>query len=197
MRLRPLLSSIRSSRQIRTTRRRFCSWVRLIFGTGNAQQVVASMLDLLEEAARSGSRPRSFWPRPTSPWGGWTMPLRSFASRSSSPLKDPQPYLLLGLILRQQNKIDEARKAFENAQRLAPENLLAVTQLVDLDHRRAGTLMPHFNVFRRSSRRHRSRRLHISWKAKSMRLRVSGIALRLRFSKRLNWIPILQALMTC
>ena len=44
-----------------------------------------------------------------------------------------QPYLLLGLILRQQNKIDEARKAFENAQRLAPENLLAFSQLVDLD----------------------------------------------------------------
>ena len=46
---------------------------------------------------------------------------------------DPQPHLLLGLILRQQNKIEEARQAFENAQRLAPGNLLAVTQLIDLD----------------------------------------------------------------
>src|SRR5262249_37383158 len=43
------------------------------------------------------------------------------------------PYFLLGLILRGQKKTDEARQAFEKASELAPDNILPVEQLVDLD----------------------------------------------------------------
>ena len=49
--------------------------------------------------------------------------------------QNPQPHLLLGLVLPRQNKIEEARKAFETAQQLAPDSLLPVAQLVDLDIR--------------------------------------------------------------
>jgi len=42
-------------------------------------------------------------------------------------------YFRLGLILRQQNKADEARKAFEKALELSPGNLPSIDQLVELD----------------------------------------------------------------
>ena len=42
-------------------------------------------------------------------------------------------YYRLGLILSQQNKSDEARAAFEKVLELAPGNLMAINQLVDLD----------------------------------------------------------------
>jgi tetratricopeptide (TPR) repeat protein len=42
-------------------------------------------------------------------------------------------YFRLGLILRQQNKTDEARKAFEKALELSPGNLPSIDQLVELD----------------------------------------------------------------
>jgi tetratricopeptide (TPR) repeat protein len=44
-----------------------------------------------------------------------------------------RPYLGLGLILRAQGKMAEARTAFEKVQELEPENLAAVQQLVELD----------------------------------------------------------------
>lgn len=43
------------------------------------------------------------------------------------------PYLRLGLILRQEKKNDEARKAFEDALELAPDDISVVEQLVELD----------------------------------------------------------------
>jgi tetratricopeptide (TPR) repeat protein len=47
--------------------------------------------------------------------------------------QDPQPHTALGLIFRQANRNDEARRAFEKAAQLAPDNLWLVDQLVELD----------------------------------------------------------------
>ncbi|MEZ5329477.1 MAG: tetratricopeptide repeat protein [Verrucomicrobiales bacterium] len=44
-----------------------------------------------------------------------------------------QPHLALGMILRQQEKLAEARLEFEKAQTLGPENALALYQLAELD----------------------------------------------------------------
>ncbi|HEV3409858.1 MAG TPA: tetratricopeptide repeat protein, partial [Chthoniobacterales bacterium] len=44
-----------------------------------------------------------------------------------------EPHLLLGVLLRQQNKPVEAREAFEKAAQLAPANMNALDQLIDLD----------------------------------------------------------------
>src|SRR5437763_1139816 len=45
--------------------------------------------------------------------------------------QDPQPEIALGLTQRQAKKNDEARRAFEKAAQLAPDNLFPVDQLVD------------------------------------------------------------------
>ena len=64
--------------------------------------------------------------------------------------QDSQSYLILGVILRKQKKNDEARKAFEKALDLNPENVVAIDQLADLDlearafsavHQRADALL--------------------------------------------------------
>ena len=47
--------------------------------------------------------------------------------------QNAQDYYLLGVILRQQGKTDEARQAFERTLQLAPDNLLPIDQLVGLD----------------------------------------------------------------
>ncbi len=47
--------------------------------------------------------------------------------------KSFQAHFLLGLVLRQQEKPDEARRSFERAEALAPGNLLTLYQLTDLD----------------------------------------------------------------
>ncbi|HEY2799775.1 MAG TPA: tetratricopeptide repeat protein, partial [Chthoniobacterales bacterium] len=47
--------------------------------------------------------------------------------------KTPDPYFFLGLVQQQQKKNDEARKSYEKALELSPDNLLAISQLIDLD----------------------------------------------------------------
>src|SRR5438876_2422217 len=47
--------------------------------------------------------------------------------------EDSQSYLVLGVILKQQKKNDESRKAFEKAIELNPQNVVAIDQLTDLD----------------------------------------------------------------
>src|SRR5437762_144424 len=47
--------------------------------------------------------------------------------------EDSQSYLVLGVILKQQKKDDEARKAFEKSLELNPQNVVAIDQLTDLD----------------------------------------------------------------
>ena len=46
---------------------------------------------------------------------------------------EPDAYYRLGLVLREQNKIDQAQEVFEKVLELAPGNLMAINQLVDLD----------------------------------------------------------------
>ena len=88
------------------------------------------------------------------------MLIRRWADRTTRPgsIRDqvqktpdsPQSYLLLGVVLRRQNKNDEARKAFEKTLELDPENAVAIDQLADLDlqasdfaavHRRADAVL--------------------------------------------------------
>ena len=128
-------------------------------GTGNAQQVVASMLELKKK--------QPIWlpaqvllAQAYQSLGRLDDAAAVFREQIKLSPEDPQPYLLLGLILRQQNKIDEARKAFENAQRLAPENLLAITQLVDLDIADAGDFDAALQRVQAELERHRSRGAH-------------------------------------
>jgi tetratricopeptide (TPR) repeat protein len=47
--------------------------------------------------------------------------------------QSPDPYFRLGVILRQQQKVDEARAAFEQAWDMEPHNFAPVEQLVELD----------------------------------------------------------------
>jgi tetratricopeptide (TPR) repeat protein len=47
--------------------------------------------------------------------------------------QDSQSYFFLGLLFRQQNKNDEARKAFEKVRELTPDNAASLDQLVELD----------------------------------------------------------------
>lgn len=47
--------------------------------------------------------------------------------------QDPQPLFLLGMMLREQGKNEEARKDMEGALALAPDNLPVLYQIVDLD----------------------------------------------------------------
>ena len=100
--------------------------------SSNPQQVVASMLDLLKKRPDL-AQAQVVLARAYQSLGRLEDAAAVFREQIKISPQSSQPYLLLGLILRQQNKIDEARKAFENAQRLAPENLLAFSQLVDLD----------------------------------------------------------------
>ena len=108
----------------------------LLLGEANRnsdpQQVVASMLDLLKKRPDL-SQAQVVLARAYQSLGRLEDAAAVFREQIKNSPQSAQPYLLLGIILRNQNKIDEARKAFENAQRLAPENLLALSQLVDLD----------------------------------------------------------------
>ena len=100
--------------------------------SSNPQQVVASMLDLLKKRPDL-AQAQVVLARAYQSLGRLEDAATVFREQIKISPQSSQPYLLLGLILRQQNKIDEARKAFENAQQLAPENLLAFSLLVDLD----------------------------------------------------------------
>ena len=100
--------------------------------SGNAQQVVASMLDLLKKRPDLASA-QVLLANAYQSLGRLDDAVAVFREQTKASPQSSQPYLFLGLILRQQNKIDEAREAFENARRLAPDNVLAVTQLVELD----------------------------------------------------------------
>lgn len=56
-----------------------------------------------------------------------------FREQIKAEPKSADPYFLLGVVLRGQKKSEEARQAFEKASELAPDNILPVEQLVDLD----------------------------------------------------------------
>ena len=48
-----------------------------------------------------------------------------FREQIKTSPQDPVAYLRLGLILRRAGRIEEARKVFEEAQKLAPDNPIA------------------------------------------------------------------------
>ena len=56
-----------------------------------------------------------------------------FRERLNILPNDVEACIALGIILRQQKKDDEARETLERAQRLAPANILPLSQLIDLD----------------------------------------------------------------
>ena len=58
---------------------------------------------------------------------------RSFREQIRLLPRSARPYLGLGLILRRQGKVSEARNAFERAQELEPQNPTPVEQLVELE----------------------------------------------------------------
>lgn len=45
----------------------------------------------------------------------------------------PEPYFFLGVVRQQQKKTEEARQSFRKVLELAPDNILAIGQLIDLD----------------------------------------------------------------
>ena len=99
---------------------------------GDAQPVVTSMLDLLKRRGKLVqaqillAQAYQILGRPGDATG-------IFKKQIEDSPHDAQPRVLLGLVYRKQNRINEARRAFEDAQRLGPANLLVVSQLIDLD----------------------------------------------------------------
>ena len=64
--------------------------------------------------------------------GGWAAGRRGsyFCQQIEKTPGQAKPYLLLGLIQRQQQKNEEARHSFEKVLELAPDNIEALNQLV-------------------------------------------------------------------
>jgi tetratricopeptide (TPR) repeat protein len=56
-----------------------------------------------------------------------------FRQQIQAAPRSAAPHFLLGIVLRQKGSLPEARAAFEKAQELAPDNLQATAQLVELD----------------------------------------------------------------
>jgi tetratricopeptide (TPR) repeat protein len=65
--------------------------------------------------------------------GSWNEALAIYANLQKNSLNNPQLFLLSGMVLVQQKKPVEARKAFDQALRLLPDFPPAVEQLVGLD----------------------------------------------------------------
>jgi tetratricopeptide (TPR) repeat protein len=100
--------------------------------TGNPQPVIAAMTDLLKK--RPGLAPaQSILAEAYRSTGRLDEAAAVMREQIKAMPKNPQAQFLLGLILRQQNKTAEAREAFQKTLQLAPNNLLPVDQLVDLD----------------------------------------------------------------
>ena len=102
--------------------------------TGDPKQVLASMLTLLKkrpdliEAQLLLAQAYQSLGRPDEA-------AAVFREQIKVSPQNEQAHYFLGLFLLRQNKIEEARQAFETAQQLAPESLLPVAQLIDLDLR--------------------------------------------------------------
>ena len=100
--------------------------------SGNAQAAIASMLNLLKKRPDL-VQAQVILAEAYLSQGKVDDAVALLREQTKASPQDPRPYLRLGLILRRLDKIEEARKAFEEAQKLAPDNLMAVAQLVDLD----------------------------------------------------------------
>ena len=115
---------------------------------GKAQQVVTAMLDFLKQ--RPDLIPAQIMLAQAYQSLGRLDDAAAIFREQIKVLPSKLPaHLSWDSVLRQQDKLDEARKAIETAQPVGTENLLAVSQLVDLDIQ-ARTMMSPFNVIKRT-----------------------------------------------
>jgi tetratricopeptide (TPR) repeat protein len=104
----------------------------LNLSSGNAQPVVAAMVDLLNKQPDL-VQAQLLLAQAYRSLGRLDDAAAVFAEQIKASPQAPDAYFRLGLVLRQQKKTNDARKAFEKALELAPDNLLPINQLVDLD----------------------------------------------------------------
>ena len=98
----------------------------------NSQEAIASMLDLLKK--RPGLIPAQLvLAEAYMAQGQENDAIALIREQIKASPKDPRGHLRLGLILRRLGKFKEARKAFEDAEEIAPEHVMAINQLVELD----------------------------------------------------------------
>jgi tetratricopeptide (TPR) repeat protein len=100
--------------------------------TGNAQAVVPAMTELLKKRPNFGPA-RLVLAEAHQMLGQLDEAISTLHEQVSNAPRDFQSHFFLGLVLRQQNKSDEARAAFEKARELAPDNPSPVDQLIELD----------------------------------------------------------------
>jgi tetratricopeptide (TPR) repeat protein len=99
---------------------------------GNPSLVVPAMLRLLQK--QPGLRPAQLLlAEAYRTWGRLDDAAAIMRDQITDSPRSAESYLRLGIILAQQEKTDEARKAFDSAIDLAPEDLTALDRLVDLD----------------------------------------------------------------
>jgi tetratricopeptide (TPR) repeat protein len=99
---------------------------------GDPQAVVTSMQRLLNKHPNLAPA-RELLAAAYSSLGQLDDAANTFRDQINASLGNAQAYIGLGLILRQQGKLTEARNAFEKAQQLDPQNPAPVEQLVELD----------------------------------------------------------------
>jgi tetratricopeptide (TPR) repeat protein len=100
--------------------------------TGNSQEVIASILDLLKKQPDLVAA-QLILAKAYIAQGQANDAIALIREQIKASPKDPSGHLRLGLLLRRVGTIEEARKALEEAQKLSPDNMLAFSQLVDLD----------------------------------------------------------------
>jgi tetratricopeptide (TPR) repeat protein len=99
---------------------------------GDAQPVVAAMQGLLNKHP-SVMKARDLLAAAYRSLGQLDNAAGTFRDQITASPRSAQPYVGLGLVLRQQGKMTEARNAYEKAQELEPQNPAPVEQLVELD----------------------------------------------------------------
>lgn len=100
--------------------------------TGDPGPVVVAMKDLLKSRPDS-LRAELLLAEAYRASGNFDDAAELLRERIAASPEVSQPHYLLGLVLRQQKKPEEARMEFEKARELAPDDLAALSQLTDLD----------------------------------------------------------------
>jgi tetratricopeptide (TPR) repeat protein len=99
---------------------------------GDGPAVVTAMVDLLKKRAGLGPA-QSFLAEAYRSLGRMDDAAVVLRDQITRTPKNADAYFMLGLVLRQQNKNNEAREAFQKTLELSPDNLLSIDQLVSLD----------------------------------------------------------------
>lgn len=99
---------------------------------GNPQDVITSMQEVLRKRP-SLTQAGNLLAEAYRVIGKLDQSANVFRNQIAKSPKNPAPHFMLALILGQQKKFPEARESLEKALELAPDNLLFVSQLVDLD----------------------------------------------------------------